>query len=403
MNRETVQSVQSPAGWKSGTLGTFGQFKGGSGFPIRYQGRTEGYYPFIKVSDFSHPQNKDGITTANHFIDKQTLKAIGAKVHISGSIVFAKIGAALFLERKRRLFVECCIDNNMMSYSVDEAIGDPQFFHVLFNSIRLSDAAAASALPVLSTSDLRDIEFCCPPLPEQQAIAKALGDVDGLIASLEDLIAKKRDIKQGAMQELLSGHRRLPGFKGEWEKQKLGACVEIRNTKVQTRNNPLAETCIELEQIETVSGVVTEFLDATERYTSKYHFWQKDVLFGRLRPYLRKFWFATCEGVCSTEIWPLYSPKGIVVQEFLFHVVQTDQFIAAASAAYGTHMPRADWRMISDFILALPPTTDEQFSIAMVLFDMDAEIVALQAKLAKTRDVKQGMMQVLLTGEVRLI
>ena len=90
-------------------------------------------------------------------------------------------------------------------------------------------------------------------------------------------------------------------------------------------------------------------------------------------------------------------------QGFLFYSVQTEAFIVAASAAYGTHMPRADWKMIADYELVLPPTLEEQSAVAAVLSDMDDEIVALEDKLAKARVVKQGMMQVLLTGEIRLI
>jgi type I restriction enzyme, S subunit len=388
MNRETAQNVQSPAGWKSATLGTFGQFKGGSGFPIRYQGRTEGYYPFIKVSDFSHPQNKDGITTANHFIDKQTLKAIGAKVHISGSIVFAKIGAALFLERKRRLFVECCIDNNMMSYSVDEAIGDPQFFHVLFNSIRLSDAAAASALPVLSTSDLRDIEFCCPPLPEQQAIAKALGDVDGLIASLEALIAKKRDIKQGAMQELLSGHRRLPGFKGEWKNCRLINVVAMKSGMTITSGR-----ISEGEAYRCFGG------NGLRGHTNNYTHNGEYVLIGRQG--------ALCGNVERVSGKFFASEHAIVVTcragtvpDFMYYYLTRMNLnrLSEASAQPGLSVNK-----LLELECKLPSNEEEQLSISSILIDMDAEIAALEAKLAKTRDVKQGMMQVLLTGEVRLI
>ena len=268
----------------------------------------------------------------------------------------------------------------------------------------LKENSVGTTMPSMNQAVLGRVRFPKPPTEhEQKSIAQALGDADALIGGLEALIAKKRDIKQGAMQELLTGQRRLPGFAGKWTSEKLGSAVAIRNDKVQTRGNPVAGVCVELEQIGSGTGSVDRFEDATDRVTIKYRFQEGDVLFGRLRPYLRKYWIADREGVCSTEIWPLISPSQRVHHRLLFYTVQTDAFISAASAAYGTHMPRADWRMIADFKVLLPPSHDEQARIAAVLSDLDIEITALDAKLAKARAVKQGMMQVLLTGEVRLV
>jgi type I restriction enzyme S subunit len=86
---------------------------------------------------------------------------------------------------------------------------------------------------------------------------------------------------------------------------------------------------------------------------------------------------------------------------FLRQVVQSSGFIEAASAAYGTHMPRADWKSLAEYSLALPPTVAEQSTIATILSDMDDEIAAVEQKVAKARQIKQGMMQELLTGRVR--
>ena len=107
------------------------------------------------------------------------------------------------------------------------------------------------------------------------------------------------------------------------------------------------------------------------------------------------------EGVCSTEIWALMPNLGFVTSEFLFQLVRMNRFIELASTAYGTHMPRSDWNVVKNFEQAIP-SVDEQNAIASVLFDMDAEIDALSQKLAKYKWVKQGMMQQLLNGKIRL-
>ncbi|HEY0225120.1 MAG TPA: restriction endonuclease subunit S, partial [Mycobacterium sp.] len=126
-----------------------------------------------------------------------------------------------------------------------------------------------------------------------------------------------------------------------------------------------------------------------------------DVLFGKLRAYLRKYWLADRDGFCSTEIWALRARPGVSVGSFIRYVIEQDRFIEAASTSYGTHMPRSDWGVVSKFELSLPPI-DEQRAIAQVLVDADNEIDALERRLTSARAVKQGMMQELLTGRTRL-
>lgn len=136
--------------------------------------------------------------------------------------------------------------------------------------------------------------------------------------------------------------------------------------------------------------------------TPKYTFKTGDVLFGRLRAYLRKYWLATFDGVCSTEIWPLTPRDNRLVGAFLHLLVQTEEFVDAAAISYGTHMPRSDWSVLKRLAFRLP-TPEEQTAIATTLSVMDAELSALESRLTKTRAIKQGMMQELLTGRTRLL
>jgi len=127
-----------------------------------------------------------------------------------------------------------------------------------------------------------------------------------------------------------------------------------------------------------------------------------EVLYGKLRAYLRKYWLADREAVCTTEIWVLTAKRALLIPEFLFQLVKVDRFIEAASSAYGTHMPRSDWSVVKNYEVSLP-RVPEQIAIATILSDMDAAISALEAKLAKARQLKRGMMQELLTGRIRLV
>ena len=259
-----------------------------------------------------------------------------------------------------------------------------------------------SGQPGVNGAEYGSLLVPVPPVNEQRAIATALSDADALIESLDRLIAKKRAIKQATMQQLLTGQTRLPGFTGEWETKRLGEFVSIRNQKIMPSSVHPETPCIELEHIGQGDGRLLRSSTAKRSTASKYQFHAGDVLFGRLRSYLRKYWLAEQDGICTTEIWPLMVDSSQAVSGFLLGIVQTDRFNESASISYGTHMPRADWKVMRNFEVGLP-SVKEQTAIAAVLSDMDTEIEALERRRDKARQTKQGMMQQLLTGRVRLV
>lgn len=186
-----------------------GRIKGGSGFPIRFQGGGAGDYPFFKVSDMSNVGNEIFMSNANNYIDESVRRALGAVIFPANSIVFAKVGAAVFLERKKILTAASCLDNNMAGYILDRARADSRFVHYLMLNTRLSDLVSTTALPALNSSALGAIQFLLPSLPEQTAIAAVLSDMDAELAALEARLTKTRALKQAMMQELLTGKTRL--------------------------------------------------------------------------------------------------------------------------------------------------------------------------------------------------
>lgn len=248
------------------------------------------------------------------------------------------------------------------------------------------------------------INGCLIPLPptetEQRAIAQALSDVDTLLATLDQMIAKKRDLKQAAMQQLLTKETRLPGFGGDWDVVEFGDIATIRNEKILCSSTPEGTPCVELEFIGQANGRLLGYIEATGA-SSKYSFKEGDVLFGRLRAYLRKHWRATFDGVCSTEIWPLIPRNERLYGGYLNLLVQMNSFVDAACVSYGTHMPRSDWAVLGKFEVQLP-SVPEQVAISASLSDMDAELETLENRLEKNRQLKQAMMQELLTGKTRL-
>ena len=266
----------------------------------------------------------------------------------------------------------------------------------------LANYVTQTSIAHLPREKFVEVPMPVPPPPEQRAIAGALSDVDELIGGLDQLIAKKRDLKQATVQQLLTGQTRLPGFSGKWEVKRFAELAFPRRERVDPRRTGVHEFCVELEHIKSASGVLLGSTSTGDQSSLKSVFCSGDVLFGKLRAYLRKYWLATRSGVCSTEIW-VFVPNGrLITTAFLFQLIKTDQFIEAASNAYGTHMPRSDWNIVKNYKMQLPPLP-EQTAIASVLSDMDAELAALEQRRDKTRALKQGMMQELLTGRTRLV
>lgn len=197
--------------WIDLQAGDLGTFKGGSGFAPRYQGAAAGQIPFFKVSDMNSDGNEMLMRRANNYVSESQRKSMGAVLIPAKAIVFAKVGAAVFLERKRILAVPSCIDNNMAAYSVDESRVDVRFMHYVLSAFPMSSLVATGALPSLNGRQLRSIPISLPTeLDEQKTIAVFLADSDAEITALQARLTKARAVKIGVMQQLLTGRVRLP-------------------------------------------------------------------------------------------------------------------------------------------------------------------------------------------------
>lgn len=195
--------------WIEKKLGELGTFISGSGFPMKYQGRKKGIYPFYKVSDFNTIGNEYIMGGANNYIDDKIVGILSCKIVPKNSIIFAKIGAAIYLERKRVVHSDCCIDNNMMAIQIINLF-DYAFIYSKLQQIKLGNYATTTALPSLSSSTLSEITLTLPSsIVEQRIIATILSDMDKEIGELEAKLVKYEQVKQGMMQQLLTGKIRL--------------------------------------------------------------------------------------------------------------------------------------------------------------------------------------------------
>jgi type I restriction enzyme S subunit len=238
-----------------------------------------------------------------------------------------------------------------------------------------------------------------PTLAEQEAIAGALSDADALIDSLEQLIAKKRLLKQGAMQDLLTGKKRLPGFEGEWEVKRLGTLLRFQV------GFPFSSAFFNEkgEGIRLVKNRDLKSDDQVFHYNGKYEgafiVRDGDVLIGMDGDFLPCQWNKG-SALLNQRVGRVLPNAGLNVEFAFYALIEPLKEIEnVTSSTTVKHLSHGDVEGIECPLPKLP----EQTAIAEVLSDMDAEIAALEAKLAKARQVKQGMMQELLTGKTRLV
>ncbi len=260
----------------------------------------------------------------------------------------------------------------------------------------------------ISKKALLTAPLSLPPLPEQRAIATALSDVDALLGGLDRLIAKKRDLKQAAMQQLLTGQTRLPGFHGEWQMKRLGEAVDTDPDNLgPDTHDDFAFKYIALEDVE--RGILRShseqvFAKAPSRARRKLK--PSDILVSTVRPNLQShLLFRGYDGdwVCSTGFCVVRCREAIAHPPFVFSQTFTDGVTRQIDALLtGSNYPAINSGDVRSLTIPFP-NLDEQIAITEILSDMDAELAALEARRDKTRDLKQAMMQELLTGKTRLV
>ena len=249
---------------------------------------------------------------------------------------------------------------------------------------RIMSMTAKSSVDSVRLEMIAGLQIPVPPLPEQRAIAAVLSDVDELIGSLEAVIDKKRAIKQAAMQELLTGRTRLPGFGGEWETVAVGTLLSVRHG----REHGGSTTRHGRYPVLGSGGVMG--------HTNRILFGKPSVLIGRKgtinRPQFMSVPFWAVDTMFYTEIGPGADPK------YLYYLLCQIKWLAYNEAS---GLPSLNSRTIESIVVSVPPVPEQQ-AVATVLSDIDAEIAALKQRLGKTRAIKQGVMQQLLSGSIRL-
>ncbi len=285
-----------------------------------------------------------------------------------------------------------CVSDNTLIVSPNDRLDANFCFHQLC-FIDLNRLVFGSGQPLITGSILKNIDFPLPPtLEEQKAISTALSNVDELINNLDQLITKKKAIKQGAMQQLLTpphkGGKRLEGYTGEWEEKKLGDVCEIRKGQLITEST----------RVDGQIPVIAGGKKAAYYHSDANRFGKTITISGS----------GASAGYVAFHNYPIFASDCSTIEESKFYSIdfiffflkwRQNQIYYSQTGGAQPHIHPSDLYPILIYV----PKIEEQKAIAKILSDMDEEIEQLESKKAKYQSIKQGMMQELLTGKTRLI
>ena len=283
------------------------------------------------------------------------------------------------------------------------------FYMIKHDSNKLLRLSYGTTFLEISKAAIKSIAILVPKKDEQTKIASIISGVDALIESTQKVIEKTERLKKGLMQKLLTKGISRTKFKKvkwlfgkeieipeEWKLERLGNVCKIRKS-----SSISSDLYIGLEHIGQGNNLVESTGNVSEFTSTKNTFSQGDVLYGKLRPLLNKVWLATESGYCSTDILPLVPTNKILSQILLFVLTNHDFLWYAVSTSAGTKMPRTSWSDMKKFPVVLS-NIQEQQKIASILSGVDVYIQKNQQYKEKLEKLKKGLMQELLTGQIRV-
>jgi len=361
--------------------------------------------PVIRGSNLSHDVgiklNDDGLV----YISLEKSLEFKRSIARTGDLIFTCWGTInqVGLIDSTAKYLEYVISNKQMKFTPDPGKADSLFLYYLFSGPDLQRIIKrqniGSSVPGFNLGQLRELHFEVPLLPEQRAIATALSDVDALIASLDKLIAKKRHLKTAAMQQLLTGKKRLPGFgEGKGYKQTEAGLIPEDWEVLKIKEFAPLQRGFDLPTSQLrKGGYPVVYSNGVTNYHFEFMVDGPGVVTGRS---------GTIGNVhyVSENYWPHNTTLWVTdfINSYPKYIYYLYKFLKLKRFETGSGVPTLNRNDLHDLKVAIPKL-EEQRAISTVLSDMDAEIAALEARRAKTQAIKQGMMQELLTGKTRLI
>jgi type I restriction enzyme S subunit len=346
----------------------------------RYYG---GEFPFIQTGDVT--RSSGSITTFTQTLNREGLRV--SRLFPEGTLFFtiaANIGDVGIAQ-----FEAACPDS-LVAIVPHAGIQKGWLLYELARRKRDFESLASPGAQLnINLEKLRPYLLPVPTEAEQRAIAAALSDVDALIAGLEKLIVKKRDLKQAAMQQLLTGQTLLPGFSGEWEVKRLGELVSLYQPTTISACD-FTETGF---PVYGANGIVG-FYHSANHEISQVTVTCRGSTCGTVNKTVDQCWITGNSMVLNCD------ENKFLDKDFFYHLMLAQDM---TNCITGTGQPQIVRSPLAAFRVQLPIDILEQKAIALIFNDLEKEITALETRLAKTSELKQGMMQELLTGRTRLV
>jgi type I restriction enzyme S subunit len=384
--------------WEEKKLGNIGIFKSGTGFTEAEQGGESGV-PFLKVSDMNLKDNQKVMVEANNYVNDEQISRLNYHPINEQSIIFAKVGAAIFLERKR-IANNFLIDNNMMAFIPAEGI---DFIRQWFDTIRLSKYAQIGALPSYNAADLKTIKINLPTKLEQTKIANFLSSIDSKIEQLGKKQELLREYKKGLMQKIFSQAIRFKADDGsdypDWEEKKLGDMLDLVVDNRGKTPPVIREKDIPLIEVNSIGGTNIDYKKVSKFVTS-------ETFDNWFRKYLRNgdILFST---VGQTAVCSIYydKVKSVIAQnivglrffyenfKFMFYLLidkkNNHKFKRIEMGAVQPSVKVSQMIHINFLIPALP----EQTKIANFLSSIDSKIEQAVKQLDESKQFKKALLQ----------
>lgn len=353
--------------------------------------------------------------TSEHVTDI-ALRETSLTVYPVGTVLVAMYGGFQQIGRTGLLRTPAAVNQAITAIQPAERLVPEYLLATLNHRVDHWRAVASSSRkdPNITGNDVRAFPVALPPVKEQHAIAEALSDVDALLAGLDQLIAKKRDLKQAAMQQLLTGQTRLPGFAGDWSRIALGELFSFKNGLNKAKGffgfgTPIVNYMDVFSDSKILCSQLAGRVSLSKQELSAFDVRKGDVLFTRTSETPEEVGMAAVvldepsQTVFSGFVLRGRPRNDMLCDEFKAYCFKSS-FVRNQIVSKASYTTRAltNGKILSAVVLPVPPLP-EQEAIAAALSDMDIEITALKARREKTHALKQAMMQELLTGRIRLV
>lgn len=364
-----------------------------------------GYAWYVRATDLEQQTPLSEVK----YVDESSYRFLKKSSLYGGEVLLAKrgdIGKVYLFEAKT---MYATLAPNLYLLKLNQEIDSTYLYYYLKSNNgqkALKDINASTSLGALYKEDVKNLYILYPSPVEQRAIAAALSDIDRLIEALDKKIAKKRLIKQGAMQQLLTGKKRLPGFTDPWVEKRLGEIGVWVKGQSLSKNDIIPNgknICIHYGELFSYGEVITLPVSRTNCQPTTISL-GNEILFpdsdvtpdglGRCSALLIKG-VIIGSGINVLRHKPLYDTS------FVSYSININRS-KIIDRVTGTTVKHINSKELSEIMINIPKNKEEQTAIATILTDMDKEIADLEAKRDKYRLLKSGMMQKLLTGQIRL-